>query len=384
MRSKTILKEKSFSECAQLIKESWKVNHNNNLLYVGLEHIEQQTLQFLGKGQSSQVTSQKFKFKNGDILFGKLRPYFRKVVRPNFDGICSTDIFVVRAKPGTDQSFLYYWMASQEFIDYASRGSEGTKMPRAKWDFLSRYSKKIPNLDQQKRIGKTLSHLDNKIHLIKNINEILEKISQTIFKSWFINFDGQTEFVDSEFGEIPKGWKFSTIGKETNNFDSKRIPLSSRERLNRKGSFPYYGAAEIIDYIDDYIFDGNYVLIAEDGTVINKDGKPYVQYVLGKFWANNHVHVLKGKNHISTEFLYLFFKQLNILSCITGAVQLKINQTNLNSIPIILPDKEILKKFQELVIPLFRNKIINELAINKLVNTRDSFLPKLLSGEIRV
>lgn len=307
-------------------------------------------------------------------------------IPPEANGaLLNQNAVILRAKEGIDQEFLCHRLRMKNFqMDLVSKSQGSANQASITLKTIFDYQLLLPPKPQQEKIASILNSIHQKTRLLQTANQVLENIIQSIFKSWFIDFDRQTDYIDSESGEIPKGWKFSTIGKETNNFDSKRIPLSSRERLNRKGSFSYYGATEIIDYIDDYIFDGNYVLIAEDGSVINKDGKPYVQYVSGKFWANNHVHVLKGKNHISTEFLYLFFKQLNILSWITGAVQLKINQTNLNSIPIILPDKEILKKFQELAIPLFRNKIINELAINNLVKTHDYFLPKLMSGEIQV
>ena len=89
-------------------------------------------------------------------------------------------------------------------------------------------------------------------------------------------------------------------------FDSQRIPLSSRERFDRKGNFPYYGATGILDYIDSYLFDGEYVLIAEDGTVIDNDGYPIVQIINDKFWVNNHAHILQGTNG---QFAFTFFKE---------------------------------------------------------------------------
>ena len=92
-------------EFAELVIQPYQPSSGENLNYIGLELIEQQTLRLSGIGNSSDVISQKHKFKAGDILFGKLRPYFRKVVRPSFDGVCSTDIWVVRAKPGFDQKF---------------------------------------------------------------------------------------------------------------------------------------------------------------------------------------------------------------------------------------------------------------------------------------
>ena len=126
---------KTFSDCATLVREPVSPSDLGDTPYIGLEHIGENTLSLVGTGVASSVTSTKFRFRRGDILFGKLRCYFRKVVRAPFDGICSTDIWVTRAEEGVDQNFLYYCMTSQAFVDFANAGSEGTRMPRTKWDW---------------------------------------------------------------------------------------------------------------------------------------------------------------------------------------------------------------------------------------------------------
>ena len=123
-----------FGNCAELRSEKVDPKSSQESYYIGLEHIEQQTLSIVGYGYGSDVDSQKQRFYEGDILFGKLRPYFRKVVVAPFDGICSTDIWVVNPKAGVDRNFLFYWMASEEFIASSMYASEGGRMPRAKWD----------------------------------------------------------------------------------------------------------------------------------------------------------------------------------------------------------------------------------------------------------
>lgn len=85
--------------------------------------------------------------------------------------------------------------------------------------------------------------------------------------------------------------------------DSKRIPLNSRDREQRKGTYPYYGATSIMDYVDDYLFDGVRILLGEDGTVVTPDGYPVLQYVWGKYWVNNHAHVLKPSSNYPIEML---------------------------------------------------------------------------------
>ena len=181
--------KRSFVECASLVREVVSPSDLDNTPYIGLEHIGESSLSLEGHGKASSVVSAKSRFKRGDILFGKLRCYFRKVVRAPFDGICSTDIWVTRAKEGVDQGFLFYCMASQSFVDFADAGSEGTRMPRTQWDWVSKYDISLPSLSEQRCIAHILGTLDDKIELNRQMNETLEAMARAIFKSWFVDFD---------------------------------------------------------------------------------------------------------------------------------------------------------------------------------------------------
>lgn len=97
-----------------------------------------------------------------------------------------------------------------------------------------------------------------------------------------------------------------------------------------------------MDYVDDYLFDGCYILMGEDGTVISEDKSPVVQYVSGKFWVNNHAHILKGKNGFDENLLYLVLRNSKIEDIVTGGVQAKISQKNMFSIPVVIPSEEVL------------------------------------------
>ena len=124
------------------------------------------------------------------------------------------------------------------------------------------------------------------------------------------------------------------LGKLAINYDKLRRPLSGMERANMKGKYPYYGAASIFDYINDYIFDGEYILLGEDGTVLNNDGSPILQRTNGKCWVNNHAHVLKNTDIIDFDYLYYVLKNTNFSSAVTGAVQPKISQANMNALRV--------------------------------------------------
>ena len=132
---------------------------------------------------------------------------------------------------------------------------------------------------------------------------------------------------------------FQKLGNIVVNFDSKRIPISGRERNKRPGKYPYYGATGIMDYIDDYIFDGLYLLIAEDGSVENKKGQPFLQLANGKFWVSNHAHVIRGSTDEDTKYLYYALSAIKIRPYITGSVQAKLSQKNLNRITVYYPER---------------------------------------------
>jgi len=343
-----------------------------------------------------------------DTLIATVRPnlehyVFLKVAKPNT--IASTGFAVVTAKK-VEPRYLYYYLTSPPFTEYLTRiaDSHTSTYPAFNPEVIENAELLLPPEAYQRAIAHILGTLDDKIELNRKMNETLEAIARAIFKSWFIDFDPvrakaegrdpglpkeiadlfPDSFEDSELGEIPKGWRVGTLKDVVIIHDSKRIPLSNRERLERQGPYPYYGAASVMDYIDDYIFDGVYVLIGEDGSVVNDDDTPVVQYIWGKLWVNNHAHVLTGKNGISTEHLLLFLKQVNIRPFITGAVQPKLNQGNLCRVPFLLPSEPVSQSFTEIIEPIFARIRANMAESRTLAAIRDALLPKLISGEIRV
>ena len=277
-----------------------------------------------------------------------------------------------------NKSFLFYVLSHPTFNKYIFNHIDSeTAQPNISANSVGKYEFDLPDIDVQKKIAGVLSALDDKIELNNQINSNLEQQAQALFKSWFIDFEPFG-------GKMPNDWEPANVEKAIVLHDSQRIPLSSNQRMNMEKRYPYYGATSIMDFVDNYIFDGKFLLLAEDGTVIDKNDRPVLQYVYGKFWANNHAHVISGKNGFSVEFLYLFFKQTNIKGFVTGAVQPKINQANLKSIPINIPTKNILSEFDAIIQPLFNLFIKNNNENQRLSEIRDSLLPKLMSGEIDV
>lgn len=244
----------------------------------------------------------------------------------------------------------------------------------------------FPPIDVQNKIASILSSLDDKIAVNKKICENLEAQAQALFKHWFVDFAPFKEgkFVESELGLIPEGWRVGNLFDVASIYDKIRKPLSGKDREYMNKIYPYYGATSCMDYVDSYLFDGIYTLIGEDGSVVKEDGLPYMQYVWGKFWVNNHAHILQGKNGFSTEMVHVFLSRYNIKHLVTGAVQAKLSQANMQKIMLPIPPKDEINKIRPVIDSLYE-KIRNcEEESSRLATLRDTLLPKLMSGQIKV
>lgn len=305
-------------------------------------------------------------------------------------------IITMRGKDGLLHSgYLKYFLQSNIGQARLKERETGTTVTGIKSSELKEVLVSAPDYKTQTAIAEILSSLDDKIELNNKINQELENLAQTLFKQWFIDFEFPNEngepykssggeMVDSELGEIPKGWEVKQLKDFVNCYDNKRVPLSSRERAIRKGSYPYYGAASLMDYVDDYLFDGIYVLMGEDGSVTDANGYPVLQYVFGQFWVNNHAHVLQGTT-ISTELVMCLLKNTNISHLVTGAVQPKLNQGNMNKISLAIPnDLNILNSLEMNIKSIYESVRNNTQENQELTLLRDTLLPKLISGELEV
>ncbi len=130
-------------------------------------------------------------------------------------------------------------------------------------------------------------------------------------------------------------WQEFALGALTENFDSIRVPVKGTDR--RSGPYPYYGASGIVDHIDDYIFDGEYLLVAEDGENLRTRNTPVAFLANGKFWVNNHAHIVRGNDRADTRFLRYSLAATNISGYLTGSTMPKLTQGNLKRIRIIAP-----------------------------------------------
>jgi type I restriction enzyme S subunit len=382
----------------KLVRNTFKPNKEDVRPYIGLEHIKEGELRLESHGLSNEVESNKYVFKKGDILFGKLRPYFRKVIFAKFDGICSTDIWVIRAKNGVDGKFLFYRLASWEIVNACSQASDGTKMPRAQWDYLVNYEVPLPPLPEQRKIAEILGALDDKIELNYEMNKTLEAIAQAIFKHWFVDFEPfkDNPVYNEELGkEIPEGWEVVKL-EEIIQFDP---PF----RLKKGEKYPFV-AMEDVDYFymacnyryKEYNGSGSKftygdTLLARITPSLENGKTAFVGFLDdGKFgFGSTEFIVLHPKDKNAREFVYLLsrdneFRDYAIKSMTGSSGRQRVQKEALKSYKIAYPPNILIEKFHELIYPIFRLIYQNHLESKILAQIRDALLPKLLSGEIRV
>ena len=309
------------------------------------------------------------KVKDSSIVYSLVRPnqqHYALLKEPPNSMLVSTGFAVIDAdKSKVLPRYLYYALTTKEATSYFQTLAEQSvsTYPTLGVKDLASFKICLPDIDTQKQVSSILGTLDKKMNLNYQINDYLLELATVRFEQALISESDTFRF--SELVELE---------------DSKREPLNSRDRETRKGIYPYYGATSIMDYIDDYLFDGIRVLVGEDGTVIQEDGKPVLQYVWGKYWVNNHAHVLRSKSDYSLEAIYIALARTAISHIVTGAVQMKISQKNLNNLELEMPQPSSLRYLED-IFTLYRKSTEESKMLERL---RDLLLPRLMSGEIDV
>lgn len=315
-------KEYSLEEITEPIKETYIPTGNDSVSYIGLEHIEQESLRLNGIGKSTDVTSNKFKFNQDDVLFGKLRPYFRKVVKPKFYGICSTDIWVLRAKENINQNFLFYFIANWDFVNLSNGGEGGTRMPRADWNFLKQTRWIIPSPKEQTAIASILSSLDDKIDLLHRQNATLEKMAETLFRQWFVE-EAKEDWV------VAKMQSLISIGSGKG---------FKKESFIENGLYPILGANGEIGRTNEFIFDEKLIYTGRVGTLGN-----IFRIENEKVWLSDNTLFIKPLWFLN--FIYFTLKNSRLEDYNVGSTQPLIRQSDIKEIEVVLPSIEILKEF---------------------------------------
>jgi type I restriction enzyme, S subunit len=328
-----------------------------------------------------------------DTVIMATRVGLGKVVRVSYGTTINQDLKALITPPELEKSYLEYWLVSK--AQYLESIGSGTTVKGIRLEQVKDLDFPFAPPGQQKRIvvkiEKLFSHVDAGIAALNKAKQLLKQYRQSVLKAaitgeltkqWRENNKGKLEPASQllerilqehrqkweaqqleQFkakGKVPKddkwkgryeepslenvgevsalnGWlelPFSLVGQ---NLDGKRVPLSKKKRETFKGEYPYYGACDIIDYVPEYLFDGEHLLIGEDGANLLSKSKPLAFVVDDQFWVNNHAHVIKCFSLISSAYIAYHIDSMDISPWVSGSAQPKLNQTNLNKIPIKLP-----------------------------------------------
>jgi len=234
--------------------------------------------------------------------------------------------------------YVYYYVIDN-FYEYVVKTSVQSSVSSLRKPMFLKFPIPIPSLKVQ---GEIVKILDNFTELTAELTA--ELIARRKQYSYYL--DKLLTFEDTQVD-------FKPLGELAENLDSKRKPIKGG--LRESGKIPYYGASGIVDYVKNYIFDGDYLLVSEDGANLLARNTPIAFSISGKNWVNNHAHVLKFNTYVERRFVEIYLNSIDLTPYISGAAQPKLNKKNLNSISIpnpILSEKErivsILDKFDAL------------------------------------
>jgi len=370
-------REKPLKEVARLRKDSWKVGQEP-LPYIALEHIVEGGLRIQGIGDSATIASNKYRFSSDNFLFGKLRPYFRKLYKPDFDGICSTDIWVVEPKDDNSKDYLFYFFANQEFIDLSYSGSSGTRMPRADWKFISEQKWDFPPLPEQKAIAEVLSVLDDKIDLLHRQNKTLEQMAETLFRQWFVVEAGE-DWEEKPLSSVANFLNGLACQKFPPKNEVDKLPVLKIKQLRN-------GFSDDSDWCTtevkpEYIIENGDVIFSWSASLMVKiwDGKQCIlNQHLFKVTSNDFpkwYYYLWSKHHLA-EFVSISSSHATTMG--------HIKRGDLDDAMVLVPSPKEIEFMTNEMQPLIDKQITNAKQIHTLQSLRDILLPKLMSGEIRV
>ena len=342
----------------KFVEEKIPVSNLDKTNYISTENLlpNKGGITFANSLPPSEITK---KFCSDDVLISNIRPYFKKIFYPTFDGGCSNDVLVLRTNKNFYSKFLYYVLSEDNFFDFATKTAKGTKMPRGNKDALINYP--VPNFlfEHQEQIGNFLYLLDEKISINKKINATLEAMAKTIYMHKF-------------FRKAANG-KISDIIIE--NLKS-TIPVGAAK--NSCGEFPFFTSGEKILRWNNFLVDGRNIFL-------NTGGNVGVNFYVGNAAYSTDTWCITVKNF--SDYLYLLLNSIQIeieRKFFHGTGLKHLQKNSLRERAIYIPTADELENFNTVVQPCF-DMISKNLRENfKLETLRDFLLPMLMNGQVKI
>lgn len=327
-------------------------------------------------------------FSTGDVLFSNIRPYFKKIWFAEYDGGCSNDVLVFRAKDGVSKRFLYYVLADDEFFDYSMATSKGTKMPRGDKVAIMKYGVPDFTYEEQEKIAGVLEVLDRKIQINVEINKNLAEQAAALFQAWFVNFEPFG-------GSMPDNWTEGNLGQiaelKTRSFSPAKNPDVMLEHYSipsyDEKHFPVFEVASGVKS-NKYILTPSSVMISKLNPDTKRIWRPLC--LTSHAVCSTEFMVYEAINPEHKDFVYSIIDDpmFSAFLCAhtTGSTNSRQRATPSVTLtyPVPIPSNDVIYEFCAIVSPMYDLIGANTLENQKLAKTRDSLLPKLMSGELDV
>ncbi len=318
------------------------------------------------------------KYAPEDVLLSNIRPYFKKIWFANTTGGCSNDVLVV--KPfDVDAKFLYYVLSDNNFFNYSTVASKGTKMPRGSKPAIMKYL--VPDVDTttQTCIADILSAYDDAIENNNRRIALLEKAALELYREWFVRFRFPGHETAKFEGDLPKGWERT---KFKGNISYVTGKLDSNEMVT-DGAYNFYTCAKTVSRTDTFCFDGECVLLGGN----NATGDFSLFYAHEKLNAYQRTYIVTPLTDlVSCPYIYFVLKDYLYVfkTASTGAATKFLTKLMLDNFYIILPTRRIAKSYEQIATKVFDEIVNLKLQSQNLARQRDLLLPRLMSGRLEV
>ena len=411
-------KEQPFGSLVRFVSDKSQAKNANIDTYISTENM-MGNFGGIAPPSALPLTGSVTRFKSGDTLFSNIRTYFKKVWQARFDGCCSNDVLVLRPadEAALAPDYLHQICRWEKFTELSIRTSKGAKMPRGDKDALADFKFRLPPLPEQRAIAHILGTLDDKIELNRKQNETLEAMARALFKAWFVDFEpvraklegrwqrGQSlpglpahlydlfpdRLVESELGEIPKGWEMrslDSIANYLNGLALQKFPPESEDDF-----LPVIKIAQLragntnsADRASTRI-KPEYVVVNGD-VLFSWSGSLEVEVWNGGRGALNQ-HLFKVTSDTVPKWFYFFatrhhLQNFRAIAAGKATTMGHIQRRHLTDATIAVASPATMKRLDVAIAPLFDQLISNAQQSHSLAQLRDTLLPKLISGELRV
>ncbi len=336
--------------------------------------------------------------RKGQFGMNKMKAWQGSYGVSNFTGIVSPAYYIFNFIKSVNSEFFHWAIRSKIYVSFFASASDGVRI--GQWDLSKDRMKSIPFVipseSEQQKIAEYLddktAKIDQAIMLEEKQIELLKEHKQILIQNAVTKgLNPQVKFKDSGvewIGEVPEHWEILQIKYQLKNIDSRRIPLSAIEREQKQGNYRYYGASGVIDYIDNYIFDGAFVLVGEDGANLINRSTPLAFSAYGQFWVNNHAHILEPIDGLS-DFWAAAIEIIDVFPLVSGAAQPKLTAEALNNLKIAFPPTyQERKEIQDFIIQQTA-KIdhaiqLKQQQIDKLKEYKAVLINDVVTGKVKV